>query len=91
MSGLDFGDYCEIEQKRFGVKNEMYFYKVIGRLCSNAYVDVPVQGQAANVLHDEIVPVLTCICCGVCEETVLKFREQDCQPINDKQNSREET
>ena len=39
---LDFGDYCLIEQKRYGVENEMFVHKVIGRLRSNSYVDVPV-------------------------------------------------
>ena len=29
---MKFGDYVEIEQKRYGVENEMYTYKVIGCL-----------------------------------------------------------
>ena len=79
---LDFGDYCQIEQKRFGCDNEMYLYKVVGRLQSNCYADVPVHAAATeHAIHDEIVPVLRCICCGVCEDRVFKFRESDCLPV----------
>lgn len=32
---LNFGDYCTIEQKQYGSKNEFYQYKVIGNFRSN--------------------------------------------------------
>ena len=38
----DFGDHVLIEQKRHGVENEIYLHKVIRRLESNTFVDVPV-------------------------------------------------
>ena len=80
---LDFGDYCWIEQKRFGVPNEMYQYKVIGRLRSNAWVDVPVGPPfpiEAKIHSDgpDLTPVLRCICCGIDETRVFSFREADC-------------
>jgi len=74
---IQFGDYVEIEMKRYGVPNEGYIHKVIGRLKSNSYVDVPVQSPATEILHDEIVEVVACICCGVEEREVLYYRLQD--------------
>jgi hypothetical protein len=77
---LDFGDYCQIEQKRYGVKNEMFTHKVISRSRSNSYVDVPVTIPVKNVLHDAIVDVVSCICCGVDETEVRKYRVGDVTP-----------
>jgi len=77
MPSLDFGDYARIEQKRHGCDNEMYLHKVIGTLRSNTYVDVPVQSPAKEIVHDEIVDVVTCVCCGVSETTILKYRVAD--------------
>lgn len=74
---LDFGDYCTIEQFRYSPKNEYYLYKIIGRLQSNTYVDVPVRADRKEVLHDKIIDVVRCICCGVSETEVLKFRVED--------------
>ena len=76
---FDFGDYCVIEQKRYGVANEMYTHKVVGALKSNTYVDVPVKCPAKETLHDEVVPVVACICCGVQEREVLYYRQCDVQ------------
>jgi len=77
---LDFGDYCIIEQKRFGTKNEMYLHKVVGRLRSNSWVDVPVTGRTEEKCHKEMEDVLACICCGVLETEVRKYRVKDCKP-----------
>lgn len=74
---IDFGDYAEIEQKRYGAKNEMYLHKVIRTLSSNTYVDVPVQCPATETNHPEVVPVVACICCGVMETEVRKYRLED--------------
>ena len=81
MKLLDFGDYCEIEQKRYGCDNEMYVHKVINNLRSNSDVDVPVQTPATEVWHDSIVPVVSCICCGVVEDKVRKYRIEDVQEV----------
>jgi len=78
---MDFGDYALIEQKRYGVPNEMYVHKVIGRLHSNSWVDVPVQTPARQSLHSEGAEVVACICCGVDERHVLNYRVVDVQPI----------
>ncbi|EOH0525680.1 hypothetical protein ACLMVZ_000265 [Klebsiella aerogenes] len=77
-----FGDYAIIEQKRHGVSNEMFVHKVIGQLRSNTWVDVPVQSPATETLHDEMEDVCWCICCGVDETKVRKYRVKDMQRSN---------
>lgn len=81
---LGFGDYCTIEQKRHVGKNEMYTHKVIGRLNSNSWVDVPVQSPATETVHDTggyLEDVVACVCCGVCEEDVRRYRVQDVKKL----------
>lgn len=75
-----FGDYVLIEQKRFGMQNEMYLYKVIRSFESNSYVDVPVdysKNGEKEIIHTAIVPVCSTIRCGVNETVVRKFRIDD--------------
>ena len=78
---LSFGDYVVIEQKRYRAENEMYVHKVIGTSESNAWVDVPVQSPATETLHKEIMPVVSCICCGVCETEVRKYLIKDVKKV----------
>ena len=73
----DFGDYCTIEMNRYGAPNEFYTHKVIGRSQSNTWVDVPVLSVGTETQHDTIEDVVSCICCGVSETRVLKFRLLD--------------
>ena len=74
-----FGDYCTIEQKRHGGPNEMYLHKVVGADGkSNTYVDVPVRSPALETLHPgELVDVARCVCCGIDERSILKYRTVD--------------
>lgn len=72
-----FGDYIEIEQKRFGCPNEMYVYKVIGTLNSNSWRDVPVRHDAPETLHNTCEDIVQAICCGIREEKVERFRIAD--------------
>ena len=72
-----FGDYAIIEQKRHGVPNEMFVHKVIDQLRSNTWVDVPVQSPATETIHDEMEDVCLCICCGVDETEVRRYRVKD--------------
>lgn len=78
---MDFGDYVEIEQKRYGCDNEMYKHKVIGTMRSNAYVPVPVQVPAKEINFADIVGVVSCICCGVDEKHALKYKITDVKQI----------
>lgn len=75
----DFGDYVHIEMKRYGCPNEIYCHKVINRLKSNTWVDIPVQSPATEIIHSEIEDVISCITCGVEEIEVLKYRIKDIQ------------
>ncbi len=72
-----FGNYAVIEQHRFGADNAMYLHKVVGSLKSNSYVDVPVVSPATETVHDQIVNVVACICCGVGEREVRRYRLSD--------------
>lgn len=71
---MEFGDYVEIEQKRYGVENEMYTCKVIGCLKSNMYVDVPVESPREESLHPKVVDVVACITCGIIERNVCNYK-----------------
>lgn len=75
-----FGDYVRIEMKRYGCPNEIYIHKVIGTLRSNAWVDVPVQSPATETVHTHSEDVVACVCCGVCERNILRYRAIDCKP-----------
>ena len=72
-----FGDYITVEQHRYGAPNEHYLYKVIGTLESNSYIQVPVVRNGEKIIGKEIFPIVRAVCCGVCEETVERFRVQD--------------
>lgn len=80
---LDFGDYCIIEQKRYGAENEQYTYKVIsGGGRANYYRKVPVDARDTKDRHDGgMCEVVKVICCGVCEEKVETFRLQDVKRV----------
>lgn len=73
VRGLGFGDYCLIEQKRFGCENEMFLYKVIGQLDTNYHRQVPVNPHTI-IVYGEIHESIRCICCGVDETKVETFR-----------------
>ena len=77
---LDFGDYAIIEQKRYGVDNEHYLHKVIGRGRSNTWVDVPVQTPAEETFHDHMEDIIRCVCCGIDERKILKYKASDVMP-----------
>lgn len=73
---MDFGDYCTIEQKRYGAKNELFIYKVIGSGKANYFTPVPVDANNTKA-KGEMCDIVKCICAGVVEEEVKTFREQD--------------
>ena len=80
---LDFGDYVNIEQHRYGSDNEIYLHKVVGRIKSNAWVDVPVKIPRVNSLHyGELEDVVLCICCGVDGTEVFKYRISDVELVD---------
>ena len=79
---VDFGDYVEIEQRRYRGNNEMFVYKVIGGgMMSNRWTPVPVDannlGPERGGMHD----VINAVQCGVSEDTIEVFRLQDVVPL----------
>ncbi len=82
MNGLDFGDYVKIEMVRFGDKgNEFYKHKVINRLSSNHFVDIPISHEEKETIHDDMHIVISVICCGIDETKVFKVREDQVEKV----------
>lgn len=79
---MKFGDYVEIEQKRYGEENEMYTCKVIGCLRSNCYVDVPVEGLEIETKHLNIVDVVACVTCGIDERNIYRYKISDVKGVS---------
>lgn len=78
---MDFGDYCLIEQKRYGCDNEMFLYKVIGGgMKCNYWKGVPVDANQREKERGEMSDVIKAICCGVSETKVETFRLIDVKP-----------
>lgn len=80
-----WGRYCLIEQKRYGVVNEKFLYKVINTFNSNAWSDVPVDNCDKEIkLHDHCEQVVNVICCGVSEDKVERYRLCDVELLPNK-------
>ena len=78
---MDFGDYCLIEQKRYGCENEMFLYKVTrGKLRCNYWRGVPVDARQREHTRGEMSNVIQAIRCGVDETEVETFRLEDVRP-----------
>ena len=83
-----FGRYCLIEQKRYGVPNEKFLYKVINTLNSNSWSDIPVDYcDKDRKLHDHCEQVVNVICCGVSEDKVERYRLCDVELLPNKLQS----
>lgn len=84
-----FGRYCLIEQKRYGIPNEKFLYKIVGTLQSNAWSEVPVDANDRDKkLHDHSEEVVNVICCGICEERVERYRLCDVFILPKEQDTR---
>lgn len=82
---IDFGDYVEIEQKRYRGENEMFMYKVIsGGNKANYFRGVPVDANDRDNHHGNMADVVKCIQCGVSEDTVETFRLEDVRLLKSK-------
>lgn len=78
---MDFGDYCLIEQKRYGCENEMFLYKVTrGGLRCNYWTGVPVDARQKEYVRGDVSDVIQAIKCGVDETRVETFRLEDVKP-----------
>lgn len=72
---IDFGDYVKYP---FGMSHEPHIFKVVGYLESNSYRDVPYWARQEETSHEEIVPCLKIIHCGIDETEVIRVRQADC-------------
>lgn len=81
VNGDMFGQYVKIPTD---YSRQEHIYKVVGLLESNGYCDVPILAGSESQLHDEVVPVLRVIHCGVCEEKVIRVALKDCTPVSSK-------
>lgn len=78
IGDFGFGSFCSVEQKRYVGENEFYTYKVISVIESNGWVDIPVDARVNKiVLHDSMEKVVICICMGVSEDKVTRFKLSD--------------
>jgi hypothetical protein len=83
---IDFGDYVTYP---WGYSKEPHICKVIkGGFSSNGYCDAPYTGYTKETLHDDIVPCLLIIHCGIDETKVIKVRESDCEKFQSEQGGR---
>lgn len=73
-----FGRYCRIPT---GTSGDMHTYKIVSRIDSNGYCDMPLTAQSTKTLHTQIVPVLLVIHCGVDESKVQRVALSDCEII----------
>jgi hypothetical protein len=85
---IDFGDYVEIEQKRYGVPNENFIFKVVGCISSNCFMEVPMQAgvRGNGVPHKHMEHVLRVVQCGIDEEHVVRVKMSDCKYIGTAHN-----
>ena len=70
-----FGRYCRIPTD---IRGNMHVYKIVSRIDSNGYCDVPLTVQSKETLHKQIVPVLLVIHCGIDESKVQRVALSDC-------------
>lgn len=73
-----FGRYCRIPT---GTSGDMHTYKIVSRIDSNSYCDVPLTSTSKKILHNKIVPVLLVIHCGVDESDVQRVALSDCEIV----------
>ena len=73
-----FGRFCRIPTD---ISGKMHVYKIVSRIESNGYCDVPLTSTSKQTLHNQIVPVLLVIHCGVDESKVQRVALSDCEII----------
>jgi hypothetical protein len=78
---VSFGDYISVEQKRYGCANEFYTHKVISTLESNTWMDVPAVRHEEAKTHKTVEKIVLCICCGMAECKVIRYRIEDIHSI----------
>lgn len=87
VNGDMFGRYVKIPHV-LAEDGEKFIFKVVGRLQSNAYYNVPIGGVSSQIeIHKEIIDVLHVIQCGIDETEVLTVALKDCELIEPRTNA----
>lgn len=72
-----FGKYCTIPT---GCSKAEHIYKVVARIESNTYCDVPLlSGSTKETTHESVIPVLLVIHCGIDESEVIRAPLAKCK------------
>lgn len=77
-----FGRYVRIQTD---FSKTLHIYKVVSRFESNTYCDIPILVSSKEVQHEQVVPVLNVIHCGIDESKVIRVALDDCEivPVKD--------
>lgn len=88
VNGNMFGRYVKIPHV-LAKNGEKFIFKVVGRLQSNAYYNVPIGGinSEYKIRGEEMADVLHVIQCGVDETQVLTVALKDCEFVEPKTNA----
>lgn len=82
-----FGRYVKIPHV-LAEDGKKFIFKVVGRLQSNAYCNVPIGGTNSKIeIHEEIIDVLHVIQCGIDETEVLTVALKDCELVEPRTNA----
>lgn len=85
VNGDGFGSYAYIRTNCGGAIHQ---YKVVSRVASNYYCDVPIMWDSKPYIHDRLVNVVNVIHCGVQEDKVLPVAEDECEEIEGLQDKK---
>ena len=87
VNGDMFGRYVKIPHV-LAEDGGKFIFKVVGRLQSNAYCNVPIGGVNGQIeIHEEIIDVLHVIQCGIDETEVLTVALKDCELVEPRTNA----
>lgn len=75
----DFGRFCRIPT---WTADNKYVYKIVTKIRSNSYCDVPVRDKGP-VIHDTETEVYLVIVCGIKEDRVIRVAVKDCELIDE--------
>lgn len=72
-----FGKYCKIPT---GYSRAEHIYKIVARIESNIYCDIPLlSGSTKEIAHERVIPVLLVIHCGIDESEVIRAPLDKCK------------
>ena len=81
-----FGRYCDIEMLLYGSEGNQYHrFKIIGRLNSNYYNDIPFNDHTRPAyIHDKCIDVVNVIHCGIDESKVFRVPFKNIKILSNK-------